>query len=75
MSLRVPALVKDSLLYDKQLTTRDWTLDDDSFLALMTLYNSMINNRYKPNITSQLLSCLQVDYTAMILFIDTNYII
>ena len=48
MSLRVPALVKDSLLYDKQLTTRDWTLDidDDSLLALMTVFNTMINNRH-----------------------------
>ena len=46
MSLRVPALVKDFLLYDEQLTTRDWTLDDDSLLALMTVFNTMINNRH-----------------------------
>ena len=30
-------LVKDTLLDGGQLTTRDWTIDDDSLLALMIL--------------------------------------
>ena len=40
MSLQVPTLVKDSLLDDGQLTTRDWTIDDNSLLALMNLFSN-----------------------------------
>ena len=40
MSLRVPTLVKDSLLDDGQLTTRDWTIDDNSLLALINLFTN-----------------------------------
>jgi hypothetical protein len=37
LPVRVPTLVKDSLLDGGQYTTRDWMIDDDSLLALMIL--------------------------------------
>ena len=38
MSLRVPTLVKDSLLDVGQLTTRVWTIDDVSLLCFDVLF-------------------------------------
>ena len=38
MSLRVPTLVKDSLLDVGQLTTRVWTIGDDSLLCFDVLF-------------------------------------